>query len=81
AAAHGSAGGGGNNVPGSPSLQECGATCVACVTEVVSKRLLPPDQQELVFGMADHMLALLKIVTSEGSIRPGLEEDFLMQMA
>ncbi|CAN0149336.1 unnamed protein product, partial [Pylaiella littoralis] len=65
----------------SPSLQECGAACVACVTEVVSKRLLPPDQQELIFGIADHMLALLKIVTSEGSIRPGLEEDFLMQMA
>lgn len=31
--------------------------------QVVSKRLLPPEQQDMVLGMADHMLALLKIVT------------------
>ncbi|CAM9999012.1 unnamed protein product, partial [Ascophyllum nodosum] len=72
---------GGRNPAGSPSLQECGATCVACVTEVVSKRLLPPEQQDMVLGMADHMLSLLKIVTSGGTIRPGLNDDFLMQMA
>ena len=32
---------GGRNPAGSPSLQECGATCVACVTEV-SRRPPPP---------------------------------------
>lgn len=42
-------------------IRRCGAAL--SYTQVVSKRLLPPDQQDLVFGMADHMLALLKIVT------------------
>lgn len=30
--------------------------------QVVSKRLLPPEQQDMVLGMGDHMLSLLKIV-------------------
>ncbi|CAM9131281.1 unnamed protein product, partial [Discosporangium mesarthrocarpum] len=65
---------------GTAALQICGADSVACLTEVLSKRLLPPGQENLVMGMADHMLHLLHIVTQEG-VMAACEEHFLLQLA